>query len=368
MENESAETLPTLLLVDDNAEHILRLWSLLRDRCRIRLATSGERGLAQAARSPRPDLILLEARLPGMDGHETCRRLQADPNLADIPVIFLAGGCAADEDQEDELRALAGGALAYLGKPLDAAILRATLATHWALRQHDRVPETELKRRPAAVQRLQRMTLLALTALAQTREHESGHHLRRVQHYVALLARRLQDSPRFPQLKSAEYRKLLVRSVPLHDIGKIGVPEHILRKPGRLTVEECAIMQRHPRIGHDALLYAQRCLGVAGGCLHLAGEVALAHHERWDGTGYPDGLCGTQIPLAARLLALADVYDACRSRRAYRPPMPQRQVLELILQGRGTRFDPAVVDAFVEQQEAFAAVAECLADPQGLAL
>lgn len=355
----------TVLIIDDSSSVIMLISSLLKDLYRTRIATSGERGVVMAATAPAPDLILLDVVMPGIDGYEACRRLKADPALADIPVMFLTG----TQDKEGEEQGLSVGAVDYIAKPINPPVLMVRIATQLSLRQaqlrlqrHNHDLEAEVRRRTEEIHRLQQVTILALATLAETRDNETGNHLQRTQHYVAILARQLRESPRFRELRSDEYLDLLVRSVPLHDIGKVGVPDNILLKPGRLTPAEFEIMKQHTRIGHDALLNAERSLGITDSYLYIAREVAVAHHERWDGAGYPEGLSGDDIPLAARLMAIADVYDACISVRVYKPAMPHPEVVDLIERDAGIHFDPEVVDAFIAVKTEFMEVAQRYSD------
>lgn len=220
----------------------------------------------------------------------------------------------------------------------------------------------EVLARSRELQTVHDVTILALASLAETRDNETGNHLLRTQHYVRALAEHLSDHPRFARYLDAASIERLFKSAPLHDIGKVGIPDRILLKPGRLSPEEFAIMQRHARLGCQALEHAEELLGQPLAFLQTAKEIALCHHEKWDGSGYPQGLVGQQIPVGARLMAVADVYDAVISRRVYKPEMPHEKAAAIIREGSGTHFDPAVVAAFLELQEDFKQIAARYAD------
>ena len=355
----------TILVVDDTPENLALMHALLRDQYRVKVATHGERALELASAAPRPDLILLDIMMPGMDGYEVCRRLKENPATAPIPVLFLT----AKSEDTDEEAGLAIGAVDYLTKPIRPAIVLARIRTHLQLRAaaaflHDRNEylEEEVRRRTLEVQAIQDVTILAMASLAETRDNETGNHIRRTQHYVKVLAEALAQQPRHAAELDEKTIRLLFKSAPLHDIGKIGIPDAILLKPGPFDADEMAIMKTHAQLGRDAIEQAERQLGMEVDFLRLAKEIAYSHQEKWDGSGYPQGLAGEAIPLSARLMALADVYDALISRRVYKPPFPHEQAREIICNGRGSHFDPAVVDAFLAQEERFIEIARTFAD------
>ena len=226
--------------------------------------------------------------------------------------------------------------------------------------------EAEVKRRTHELLASQDAAILTIAALVETRDNETGNHIRRTQHYVRVLARQLQTHPRFADYLTEHQIDILFKSAPLHDIGKIGIPDSILHKPGRLGVEEMEMMKTHTSLGANAIQEAENQLGVKVGFLACVHEIALGHHEKWDGTGYPRGLSGTDIPISARLMALADVYDALISHRVYKPAMSHGQAATIIIGGKGTQFDPDVVDAFLAVQDGFRQVADRYADREPL--
>ncbi|HZV53295.1 MAG TPA: two-component system response regulator [Rhodocyclaceae bacterium] len=352
---------PTVLIVDDVPENLGILFELLRPQYRVRGASSGAEALRVAASAPKPDLVLLDVMMPDMDGHDVFRHLRGNPATEDIPVIFVT----AMDSMEDEMRGLELGAVDYITKPLRPPVVLARINTQlelkrardWLTDQNDFL-EAEIARRMAENDRTQLVTIRALAHLAETRDPETGNHILRTQGYVNLLATRLRNHPRFAAFLSQRNIELLTKSAPLHDIGKVGIPDSILQKPGKLTAEEWEIMKAHARIGSDAIEQAEADVAEPPPFLTLAKEIAHWHHEKWDGSGYPDGLAGDGIPIAARLMAVADVFDALISPRVYKPPMDVDQAREIIAAGRGSHFDPDMADAFLAGFAEFVAIAK----------
>ena len=356
---------PTILVVDDTPDNLSLMRELLRKDYQVQLANGGERALKLAAMQPQPDLILLDIMMPVMDGYEVCRRLKADAATRDIPVVFLT----AKADVEDEKRGLELGAVDYITKPISPPVVLARVKIHLALKAHadflrDKSDflEAEVSKRTREVLAIQDVTILAMATLAETRDLDTGNHIRRTQHYVKALAEKLRTHPRFAGVLTDNYIQMLFKSAPLHDIGKVGIPDRILLKPGRLTPEEFEIMKTHTTLGRDAIEHAEIQLGMPVEFLSTAKEIALSHQEKWDGSGYPQGLAGEAIPLSARLMAVADVYDALISRRVYKNSVPHEQAVAIIQEGRGVHFDPDITDAFVELQETFHAIAARFTD------
>lgn len=357
----------TILIVDDVAENLNVLGQLLRaEGYRVRAATSGTTALRYARQQPQPDLILLDVMMPDMDGHQVLAQLQADPVCARIPVIFVT----ALNSAEDEDKGLRLGAVDFIPKPLrplaTLARVRAQLLASRArlsLLEQNTELEAEVNRRMQENDAIQLASIRALAHLAEMRDPETGNHLLRTQAYVGLLAEKLSSHPRFAETLSPEYIQWITRSAPLHDIGKVGIPDAILLKAGKLSDDERAIMQTHALLGSIAIERAENDLQGAVNFLTHAKAIARSHHEHWDGTGYPDGLAGDAIPLSARIMAIGDVFDALVSPRVYKPPMPLVQARELIRDGRGSHFDPDLTDTFLAHFEAFAAIARTHADP-----
>ena len=356
---------PTVLVVDDTPDNLVLMSGLLKDEYRVKVANSGERALKIAISDSPPDLILLDIMMPEMDGYEVCKRIKAYPATRRIPVIFLT----AMAEVEDETRGLSLGAVDYITKPISPPIVLARVRTHLALKAaadflHDKNAflKAEVEKQVAKVGAIQDVMILALASLAETRDNDTGNHIRRTQHYVRALAEQLREHPRFQDQLNDDVIQILFKSAPLHDIGKVGIPDHILLKPGKLTPEEFEVMKKHTTLGHDALARAEYMLGTKVEALTLAKEIALSHQEKWDGSGYPQGLSGDDIPMSARLMALADVYDALISTRAYKKGMSHAEAAAIIRQGQGLHFDPDVCEAFFGIEDEFRLIAERFAD------
>lgn len=356
----------TILVVDDTPDNLAFMSGLLKDLYRVKVANNGEKALTIAQSDQPPDLVLLDIMMPGLDGYEVCRLMKADHQTAHIPIIFLT----AKSEIEDEQRGLELGAADYITKPVSPPILIARVKTQLTLkasadflRDKNAFLEQEVARRTQQIEAIQDVTIQVMASLAETRDNETGNHIRRTQNYVRVLAEYLKTHPRFRPFLSEAIIKQLYKSAPLHDIGKVGIPDHILLKPGRLTPEEFDIMKTHTTLGRDAIIQAEKSLGMTVDFLQLAKEIAYSHQEKWDGTGYPEGLSGDDIPISARLMALADVYDALISRRVYKEPMSHDEAAAIIQAGRGLHFDPDMVDAFLAVQPEFQAIAQRFVDP-----
>ena len=351
----------TLLIVDDSPENLVVLSGLLRPLYRVLAATSGEAGLRVAGGQPKPDLILLDVMMPGMDGYAVLARLQADPATRDIPVVFLTALAAA----ADEEHGLHLGAADYITKPIQPAVVMARVRTQLQAKQardwmadQNATLEAEVARRMQENNLTQQVTIRALAHLAELRDPETGNHILRTSAYVQQLALGLRQHPRFAATLTERTVDLLARSAPLHDIGKVGIPDHILLKPDKLTPDEWAVMQTHAKLGSDAIEQAERDIEGPLDFLTMAKEIAHWHHEKWDGSGYPDGLAGDAIPVSARLMALADVFDALISARVYKAPIPYAEARAIIAAARGKQFDPDMTDAFLAGFDEFVAIAQ----------
>ncbi len=332
---------------------------------RVRAANSGRRALQIANTLPPPDIILLDVMMPDMDGYGVLAELRANPLTRDIPVIFVT----AMDGTEDEERGLDGGAVDYITKPIRPAIVLARVRTQLELKKardilsdQNAYLEREVASRMAENQLIQEVSIHALAHLAETRDPETGNHLRRTQEYVRTLARSLQDHPRFSAYLDDRTINALAQSAPLHDIGKVGIPDHILLKPGKLTPEEWEIMKTHAEIGAQAIAQAEADSARPVEFLRIAQEIARCHHEKWDGSGYPNALAGDEIPISARLMALADVFDALICARVYKPAMPMQEAYDIIVGGSGAHFDPDVVSTFIREFEAFKRIAAAYAE------
>ena len=367
---DDVATRHTILVVDDTPDNLSLMSELLRGEYKVKLAPGGSRALQIAEATP-PDLILLDIMMPDMDGYEVMRRLQSSPATRDVPVIFLTAVTGVDEERIG----LDLGAVDYITKPISPSIVEARVRNHLQLkaardflRDRNQYLDQEVRRRTRQVAVIQDVTIRAMASLAETRDNETGNHIRRTQHYVRALAMRLKDHPRFQGFCTPANIELLYKSAPLHDIGKVGIPDRILLKPGKLTPEEFEVMKTHTTIGRDAIEHALSEIDYEpedAAFLILAKEIAYGHQEKWDGSGYPEGIGGDDIPVAARLMAVADVYDALISRRVYKPGMSHEQAVQVIGQGRARHFDPDIADAFLDISEQFKAIAARYGDGAG---
>lgn len=367
----------TVLVVDDQAENLAILGELLENHYQVKVANSGEKALRTALSAPRPDLILLDVMMPEMDGYQVLARLKENPLTREIPIIFVT----AKDGATDEEMGLELGAADYITKPIKPLVVLARVRTQlenkrakdW-LKDQNAFLESEVARRMHDNELTQNASLHALAILAETRDSDTGNHLYRTQAYVQILVEALRSHPRYHALLPDEQLKLIVRAAPLHDIGKVGIPDHILRKPGRFTPEEFEIMKTHSRIGADSIAAAMQRVrdadhsiypndGTPLAFLDVARQIARSHHERWDGNGYPDRLQGEAIPLAGRIMALADVFDALTSKRVYKESLAVDEAMDIIASEQGQHFDPSLVEVFLGLHSEFADIAHRFADP-----
>jgi putative two-component system response regulator len=365
MDNELEQA--TILVVDDTDANRMLLSEVLEDEGLCVVACSnGQMALDAASRHP-PALILLDINMPSMDGFEVCGHLKADPMLRDIPVLFIS----ALMDTADKVKAFAAGGVDYVTKPFQFEEVLARVKTHLNLHRlqlelsrHNQQLEELVKAQVAEISTAQLATIVALARLAESRDDETGHHIGRSQTFCKILAEKLRENPRYTASITDAFLEAIHYASSLHDIGKVGIPDRILLKPGELTPDEFAIMQSHTCIGEDTLrsTYKDYPRNVF---LRMGIEIAGAHHECWDGSGYPRGLAGEDIPLSARIMAIADVYDALRSARAYKPAFSHAESVEIILEGASRQFDPGVVEAFKAVEAEFARVRVGMDDGTG---
>ncbi len=369
------DTRQIILIVDDQAENLAVLGDLLETHYRVRVANSGEHALRAAASDPKPDLILLDVMMPEMDGYAVLARLRNNAATRDIPVIFVT----AKDSATDEEHGLEMGAADYITKPIKPVVVLARVRTQlenkqakdW-LKDQNRFLEAEIQRRMHDNELVQNASLHALAILAETRDKDTGRHIHRTQAYVEALAKYLESRIEYAEELAGGQLLMIVKAAPLHDIGKVGIPDHILNKPARFNADEYAIIQTHSRIGGDSIALAIERVKEAHATapsrepplkfLDVARQIAMWHHERWDGLGYPDKLSGRNIPLAARIMALADVFDALVSKRIYKNPVPMDDAIKIIRTERAQHFDPGIVDAFLDVQDEFTHIARHFAD------
>jgi putative two-component system response regulator len=336
-----------VLIVDDNDINLEIIVEILLDEYELQVATRGEVALSIVERRP-PDLILLDVVMPGMDGFEVCQRLKASPDTRDIPVIFLT----SVEHQHAERRGLRIGAVDFIHKPVNPDLLSARVRNQLELKHHRDRLRSLVAERTTELRRTQEATLASMALLAEFRDNETGHHVQRTKRYARTLVRtmaRLEGGA-----EDLPDEELLYQSAALHDIGKVAIPDSILLKQGPLTSEEFERMKQHTSFGGQVLRRTEQVLGT-NSFLVMAREIAEGHHERWDGSGYPLGLEGPEIPMSARIMAVADVYDALVSRRPYKPPFPHDRAVQLILHGDGrtspAHFCPRVLGSFAACSE-----------------
>lgn len=358
---------PLVLVVDDDLADLQRMQSLLAGDYRLKVASSGAEGLRLALERPQPDLILLNVQMPELDGYEVCRRLKQNPETAQLPVVFVTRRHQpADEQQGFDL-----GAVDYISKPVSPPLLLARVKAQLQLkavadflRDQNEYLELEVRRRSRDIQRLQEVTIEAMASLAAMRENPGGKHLARIEPYMTTLAAALaRQQPGLAAELTPQRIAQLGKSALLHGIGKLVLPDRILLNPSQqLQGDDLQLLHSHTRAGRDALLAAEARLGSSTDFLRDAREIVYGQHECWDGSGYPEGLLAEQIPLPARLMALVSGYEELTSHHLYRPSCGHAEACRRISAASGTRFDPAVVLAFIEAAEEFARIAQQQAD------
>ncbi|MGF1910899.1 two-component system response regulator [Vibrio kasasachensis] len=354
----------TILAVDDTPTNIEVVKGVLADDYLVQAALNASMAF-KIIEKRKPDLILLDIMMPDVDGYQVCEQLKASADTCDIPVIFLT----AKSQEVDETRGLALGAVDYITKPISPAILKERVKNHLLfkaskdqLAMQNEVLEQKVTERTQQLNDLQNVVLVAMGALAESRDPETGNHIRRTQKYVETLANELALLEPYKAYLEPRVITAMAKSAPLHDIGKVGVADCILLKPGSLTHDEFEEMKNHAVYGYDAICAAEGSLGYADNFLVFAKEISYSHHEKWDGSGYPQGLSGEAIPLSARIMAIADVYDALISARVYKPAFSHEKSVEMISQGKGSHFDPMLVDVFIANAEKFRDIAETYRD------
>ncbi len=330
-----------VLIVDDTPGNIHMLMETLKAEYAIIAATSGEKALQLATSDPVPDLILLDIMMPGMDGYEVCRRLKGDVRTSRIPVIFVT----RLTEEEDEAHGLELGAVDYITKPFRPDIVKARIHNHLVLKQYRDNLEHLVDAQVTEIANSHAATILALSKLAESRDDDTGHHLERVQRYCQTLAQHCFDNGLYPEAIDAEFIDTIFEASPLHDVGKVAIPDAVLCKPGKLDPEEFEIMKTHALRGAETLEAVARRYP-NNGFINMGLEIARSHHEKWNGEGYPDGIAGNAIPVAARIMAVADVYDALTSERCYKAAFPHEKAVAIIVEGRGSHFDPDLCDCF----------------------
>ena len=336
----------TILVVDDTPANIDVLAAALGAEYRVKAALSGERALELAESRPLPDMILLDIMMPGMDGYEVIARLQSNPATENIPVIFVTG----KSNVVDEEKGLSLGAVDYIAKPISPPIVRARIKTHLALYNQNRELERKVNERTRQLKDTKLEIIRCLGRAAEFRDNETGMHVIRMSYYSRIIAESLSVY--------SGWVETLYNAAPMHDIGKIGIPDHILLKPGKLEGEEWEIMKKHVNYGVDILG------GHESDLLKMAKEIAESHHEKFDGSGYPYGLVGERIPLPGRIVAIADVFDALTSERTYKKAWSIEKAMAYISEQEGQHFDPYLVELFKQSLPKILVIKECYDDVQ----
>lgn len=349
----------TIMIVDDTEMNIDILVESLQDDYELIVAINGLEAM-ELIEEQRPDLILLDIMMPEMDGYEVLKRLKENKELNHIPVILLS----AITDSDYKTKGLSLGAVDYVTKPFEIVEVKARVKTQLRLEEarlvlesQNSILEEKVKERTKIIERTNSATIYCLAALAETRDPETGQHIKRTQEYIRELALELRKNKEYEDELTDEYIELLYKSAPLHDIGKVGVKDNILLKPGKLTEEEFEEMKKHTTYGGESLMVGIKELGEES-FLTLAKEIALTHHEKWDGSGYPNGMTKKEIPISGRLMALSDVYDALISKRVYKGAFTHSEAKNIIIEGKGTHFDPDIVDTFIKVEAKFIEIME----------
>ena len=337
----------TILVVDDTPENIDILDGILGKDYKIKVARNGEKALKIVGAKNPPDLILLDIMMPGMDGYEVCEHLKKNNDTKRIPVIFIT----AKDEVEDEERGFKIGGVDYITKPVSPPIVRERVKTHLALYDQNRVLEEKVRKRTAqlrkafeSIRNASLDTIYRLSRASEYKDEDTGAHILRMSNYSAAVARKMR--------LNATVVESILYAAPMHDIGKIGTPDRILLKPGNLDPGEWEIMKQHATNGGQILG------GSDAGFVKLGEVIALTHHEKWDGSGYPKGLKGKKIPLAGRIVAIADVFDALTTRRPYKEPFSLEKSYSIISGSRGSHFAPDVVDAFFAAEDEILSIKE----------
>lgn len=344
-----------IMIIDDTPENLQVLSALLRRKgYAVAAFPQGKMALMAAARKP-PDMILLDINMPQMNGFEVCAAFKSNHDLKDIPIIFIS----ALDDTQNKVTALNCGGVDYITKPFQMEEVYARVNTHLqlrdaqvVLRQFNEQLKAQVAQQIEEINKSQLAMIFALAKLSHTRDDDTGLHLERVQHLCKALSTALSRTTDFSDAVTPDFITTIYHSSPLHDLGKVGIVDAILLKPGRLTEEEFEIMKTHTTIGAATLesVYKQY---PNNAFIKMGIDIAKFHHEKWDGSGYPTGLCKEAIPLSARIMAIVDVYEALRSRRPYKEPFSHEKSRDIVLDGREKNFDPRIVEVFISIEKDF---------------
>ncbi|MBI6872104.1 response regulator [Clostridium aciditolerans] len=353
-----------IMIVDDVSENLMLLVNIMKNQgYKIKALPNGKMAVKAALNNP-PDLILLDVMMPDIDGYEVCKILKKDKRFESIPIIFVS----ALSDSFDKVKAFEVGCVDYVSKPFDSREIGARVKAHLTIRYLQKKVErynSELEKvvseQVKEISKGHLSIIAAMTKLAEARDDDTGRHIERTQNFCKIIAEELQKKDEFKNIIDDNFIINIFNSSPLHDIGKIAIPDRILLKPGKLTPEEFEIMKTHADIGRDYLKDAYNKL-TKNSFLKMGVEIAGGHHEKWDGSGYPMGLSEADIPLSARIMAVADVYDALRSKRVYKDSFSHEKSVKIILEGKGKHFDPIIIDAFLNVEKEFNRIRENMGD------
>jgi len=349
----------TILIVDDIDINRLILREILSGEYDILEAEDGFQAIEMLFNGPIvPTAVLLDIMMPGMDGFEVLAMMKSNVRTERIPVLFIT---AADANT-NESRGLQEGASDYISKPFNPDVVKARIKNNIQLKMYQDGLEAMLEQKTAELVATHERTLETLATIIEYRDLESGTHIRRTSELSKILVHAMLKTDAFYKQLVYKNYNTLIKAVALHDIGKIGIPDNILLKPGALTKEEFEVIKRHCEIGHQIIMTIAEGTVDDGNYLSFCKEICLSHHERWDGKGYPHGLAGENIPLSARILSVVDVYDALVNRRCYKPPLTHEDALQLLQNGAGTQFDPAIVAIVMTVAEQFRALEAELGD------
>ena len=356
MIKDDNNVLTKILIVDDSPESIEALSSVLPKNCKCQIALSGEKAIEILYKSEDlPDLILLDVMMPGMDGYEVCEKLKKDEKFKEIPVIYLS----ALGDIKDKVKAFKQGGVDYIEKPFQLEEVKARVDMHLKLRflqkeleAHNNNLQQLVAEQIKEISESQMETIFALAKLSESRDENIGNHLSHVRTYCRLLAEKLSKHTKYKDFIDRDFIEIIALASPLHDVGKVGIRDAILLKPGKLLPEEFEEMKKHTSIGANTLMEVYQNYP-NNYFIKVGIEIAMSHHEKWDGSGYPSGIAGDEIPLSARIIALADVYDALRMERPYKKAYTHEKACEIIMEGRGKHFEPLIVDIFLEFEQEF---------------
>jgi len=338
---DNSAGMPQILIIDDSRDIVDVLSSILQSDFHTLSATTGIVGLDLAIQN-NPDIILLDIMLPDMSGYDVCQKLKSNPTTHNIPVIFMTGL----SDYKNEAKGLEIGAVDYITKPFNIDLTRRRILNHLELKLYRDSLEKLVEDKISEVELIKNKIIECISSLAEFRSSETGSHIQRCKIFINILCKSLKNNPKYSDILTDSYIKLVSHVSPMHDIGKIIIPDNILMKPGVLTEAEFVIVKMHTIHGEKIITDIIGDKLKENQYLNVAKQMALTHHEKWDGTGYPNGLSGLNIPLPGRLMAIVDVFEALISKRVYKDPILPEIAINILENESGTAFDPELIEAF----------------------